>query len=168
MNHMNKKQVRIGQIVRPFKISGELKVKCFTDLPQERFKVGSAIILKYLDKEIETKVLTFRMHQNHALITCDQIKDRNEAEKYRFVVIEKLIDADPLRITLHDLEGCVVYNFSESIGVVTQALVYPAHNIIRVKLHDGREIMIPYIDQFVKKVDLQTSIIHCELIEGFL
>jgi 16S rRNA processing protein RimM len=165
---MSKKQIKIGQIVRPFKISGELKVKCFTDIPQERFKVGSTIILKYLNQEIETKVLTFRMHQDHALITCDHIKDRTEAEKYRFVVIDKKVDVDPKRITLSDLEGCIVYNFNESIGVVIQALSYPAHNIIRVKLHDEREIMIPYVDQFIKKVDVESSTIHCELIEGFL
>lgn len=168
MSLMSKKQIKIGQIVRPFKILGELKVKCFTDIPQERFKVGSTIILKYLNQDIETKVLTFRMHQDHALITCDHIKDRTEAEKYRFVIIEKCVEVDPKRITLSDLEGCTVFNFKESIGVVTQALSYPAQNIIRVKLHDGREIMIPYVDQFIKEVDIQTSTIHCELIEGFL
>ena len=43
MSLMSKKQIKIGQIVRPFKILGELKVKCFTDIPQERFKVGSTI-----------------------------------------------------------------------------------------------------------------------------
>ena len=90
------------------------------------------------------------------------------SEKYRFVIIEKCVEVDPKRITLSDLEGCTVFNFKESIGVVTQALSYPAQNIIRVKLHDGREIMIPYVDQFIKEVDIQTSTIHCELIEGFL
>jgi 16S rRNA processing protein RimM len=165
---MKQKQVKIGQIVRPFKVLGELKVKCYTDIPQERFKVGNTVILKTKDRDIETKILSFRMHQDHALITCDAVPDRNEAEKYRFVIIEQVVKVDPSRITLSDLEGCQVFNFNESIGVVSEALSYPASTILKVKLNQGNEIMIPYVDRFVKKVDLETMSIYCELIEGFL
>jgi 16S rRNA processing protein RimM len=165
---MKHKRVKIGQIVRPFKVLGELKVKCYTDIPQERFKVGNTIILKSKDHDIETKILSFRMHQDHALITCDAIPDRNEAEKFRFVIIEQVVEVDPTRVTLSDLEGCQVFNFNESIGVVTQAMSYPASTILKVKLHEGKEIMIPYVDRFVKHVDLETMSIYCELIEGFL
>jgi 16S rRNA processing protein RimM len=165
---MKHKQVKIGQIVRPFKVSGELKVKCFTDIPKERFKVGRSIILKAKDRDIETKILSFRMHQDHALITVEAIPDRNEAEKYRFIIIEQVVEADPTRITLSDLEGCQLLNFNEPIGIVTQALSYPASTVLRVKLNQGKEVMIPYIDQFVKHVDMEKQMIYCELIEGFI
>jgi 16S rRNA processing protein RimM len=165
---MKQKKVKIGQLVRPFKVLGELKVKCFTDIPQERFKVGRTIILKTKDRDIESKILSFRMHQDHALITCDAIPNRNEAEKFRFVIIEQIVEVDPSRITLSDLEECQVYNFNELIGVVSQALSYPASTVLRVKLNQGKEIMIPYVDQFIKDVDLEKKIIYCELIEGFI
>jgi 16S rRNA processing protein RimM len=165
---MKQKKVKIGQIVRPFKVLGELKVKCFTDIPQERFKVGRTIILKTKDRDIESKILSFRMHQDHALITCDAIPSRNEAEKFRFVIIEQIVEVDPTRITLSDLEECQVYHFNELIGVVSQALSYPASTVLRVKLNQGKEIMIPYVDRFIKDVDLEKKIIYCELIEGFI
>ena len=50
----------------------------------------------------------------------------------------------------------------------SSALSYPAQTILRVKLHNQKEIMIPYVDQFVKNVDLANSKIFVELIEGFL
>jgi len=165
---MKQKRVKIGQIVRPFKVKGELKVKCFTDIPQERFQVGKTLILKVNQQDVETKVLTFRMHQDHALISVEGINDRTQAEQYRFVIIEQMVEVDSNRITLSDLEGCEVMNYNESIGVVSSALSYPAQTILRVKLHNQKEIMIPYVDQFVKNVDLSVSKIYVELIEGFL
>lgn len=165
---MKQKRIKIGQIVRPFKVSGELKVKCFTDIPHERFKVGNKVILKLPQHDVETIIMSFRMHQEHALITCDAIVDRNQAETVRFVIIEQIVDVDPQRITLADLEGCRVYNYEESIGVVSQAISYPAHSILKVTLHNGKSVLIPYVDSFVKKVDLERSSIYCELIEGFL
>lgn len=165
---MKQKPIKIGQIVRPFKIAGELKVKCFTDIPHERFKVGNKVILKTPQHDVETTIMSFRMHQNHALITCDAITDRNQAETVRFVIIEQMVAVDPKRITLHDLEGCTVHNYGVAIGTVAQAMAYPAQTLLSVKLYNGKTILIPYVDSFVVKVDLQSATIWCELIEGFL
>ena len=65
---------------------------------------------------------------------------------------------------LFQLEHLDVYNNDEKIGEVIEVLK-PSQTVLRIKLTD-HEIMIPFVDAYVNKVDLANNSIHINLIEG--
>jgi 16S rRNA processing protein RimM len=45
------------------------------------------------------------------------------------------------------------------IGVITDDLDYPAHRVLQISLHNGKEILVPLVDRFVVKVDRKNKTI---------
>lgn len=157
--------LQVGRVVNTFGIKGELKILSDSDFIEDRFKVGSKLIIG--DDE-EITITSFRMHKGNVLVRFNDLNDINEVEKYKnkdlFVNRENL---EPLEdgYYLFQLEDLAVYEDGKEIGKVIEVLK-PAQTVLRIKLAD-REIMIPFVDAFVESVDLDNKIINVTMIEGF-
>lgn len=158
-------KIKIGRIVNTFGIKGELKVLSDSDFVEERFKVGNTL---YLNNTEKVKVTSFREHNNTVLIKLNDLEDINLVEQYKnmdiFFEIDEM-EALEKGYYLFQLEDLDVYMDDKLVGKVIEVLK-PAQTVLRIKLED-REIMVPYVDAFVEKVDLDTNSIHIKLIEGF-
>lgn len=158
-------KIKIGRIVNTFGIKGELKVLSDSDFVEERFKVGNTL---YLNNTEKVKVTSFREHNNTVLIKLNDLEDINLVEQYKnmdiFFEIDEM-EALEKGYYLFQLEDLDVYIDDKLVGKVIEVLK-PAQTVLRIKLED-REIMVPYVDAFVEKVDLDTNSIHIKLIEGF-
>ncbi len=160
------KQVRVGQIVRAFGLKGEVKVKLYTDIPEERFKVGRHVHLEKSKKQLV--VSNFRMHQNHALLTFEGFNNIDDVSSFIFDTIMVEVDSDKEeRIAQFDLMGCDVNENGEKIGEVIEVMDTLAHAILRVKTPTNT-VLIPYVDAFIVKVDKKKRVIHIQSIEGLL
>ena len=65
-----------------------------------------------------------------------------------------------------DLIGLEVYCEGRHIGCVESILKNTAHEILLVK--NGSKHMIPNVDEFVKKVDLENKILEINYMKGLL
>ena len=52
-----------------------------------------------------------------------------------------------------------------SIGTVTGVLTYPAQNLLSVD-RDGKEVLIPMVKEFIKKVDIPAGKVVLDSVEG--
>ena len=52
------------------------------------------------------------------------------------------------------------------LGSVLDVMETAAHDILVVMTDDNQEILIPIVDNFVKKIDFENNNIEVELIEG--
>ena len=158
-------KLKVGRIVNTFGIKGELKVLSDSDFVEDRFKVGNKV---FLDENLEVEITSFRTHQNMVLITINNLNDINEVEKYKNMDIYfDKSQMEPLEkgFYLFQLEDLDVYTNGELIGKVIEVLK-PSQTVLKIKLAD-REIMLPYVDAFVERADLENKSIHINLIEGF-
>lgn len=146
----------IGEVLKPQGIRGELKVKTFTDFPEDVKAFGTV----YIDDQ-PYKILSFRVgNDGAAYIGLRGIPDRNAAELFRGKKLEgEREDAPALeegRYYIVDILGLFCETETgEVLGVVTdvQSVASDIYTIEKA----GKRILFPAVKGVVKKVDLNAK-----------
>ena len=164
--------VKLGTIIGSFSLDGTLKVMSTTDFTNERYQEGNTIYLLNKDKEyIPLTVVSFRMNGKIDFVKVEEITAKEEAESYKGC--DLLIDKEEATLPkgfyhFADLEGCkVLLEDKSEIGIVKKVEEYPAQATLRVKGKD-KEILIPFVDAFIIKVDIKKKEIIVRVIEGMI
>lgn len=169
------KWFNVGKIVNTQGIKGEVRVISTTDFPEERYKKGNVLFL-FLPKNetpVQLTIKSHRKHKNFDLLLFEGYENINEVEKFRDGIIKvpesQLVELDEGEFYFHEIIGCLVFTkHGEEVGKVTEILTPGANDVWVVKGKKGKEILIPYIDDVVKKVDLKEKIILIDPMEGLL
>ncbi len=146
----------IAQVLKPQGIRGELKIKTFTDTP-ENVKAFKTL---YLDNT-PYKILSFRVgNDGAAYVGLRGIPDRNTAEEMRGKFVEgEREDAPPLKegqFYIVDVIGlsCETEE-GEQLGIVTDISNLSADIYTIEKA--GKKILFPAVKSVIKKVDLENK-----------
>jgi 16S rRNA processing protein RimM len=169
------KWFNVGKIVNTQGIKGEVRVISTTDFPEERYKKGNVLFL-FLPKNDEPVQLTIKSHRKHKnfdLLFFEGYENINEVEKFRDGIIKvpesQLGELEEGEFYFHEIIGCLVFTkHGEEVGKVTEILTPGANDVWVVKGKKGKEVLIPYIDDVVIKVDLKEKIILIDPMEGLL
>lgn len=164
----------VGKLVNTQGLKGEVRVVSTTDFPDKRFKKGKTLLLFHptLARPLEVKVATRRQHKEFELLTFEGFDSIEAVEKYKGgelkVSEEELIPNRDGEFYIHQLIGCeVVTDAGEELGKLTEVLQPGANDVWVVKGKRG-EILLPYIDDCIKQVDIENKRIVCHLMEGLL
>ncbi len=169
------KWFNVGKIVNTHGIKGEVRVISKTDFPEKRYKAGNKLFL-FLPKSnepIELTVKSHRSHKNFDLLVFEGHENINLVEKYRDGILKVpesqlgILEED--EFYYHEIIGCLVATTKgEELGKVVEILSPGANDVWVVKSLAGKEILIPYIHDVVKKVDVIEKVILIEPMEGLL
>ena len=158
-NRVGISRVVVGRLGRPHGIRGEVTVEIRTDEPELRFAPGSSVFLSS-GKRIEIE--SIRWHQNLLLVKFAGIKDRNESETLRGLLVE--VEVDELELPEDETEyydrqliGLIAKENGSSIGVVEDVLHLPGQDLLSIRLIDGREMLLPFVENFVPNIDLENQ-----------
>ncbi|WML51977.1 ribosome maturation factor RimM [Neobacillus sp. PS3-12] len=169
------KWFNVGKIVNTQGIKGEVRVISTTDFPEERYKKGNVLFLFLPNNEtpVQLTIKSHRKHKNFDLLLFEGYENINEVEKFRDGIIKvpesQLGELDEGEFYFHEIIGCLVFTkLGEEVGKVTEILTPGANDVWVVKGKKGKEVLIPYIDDVVKKVDLKEKIILIDPMEGLL
>lgn len=162
--------VLIGKIINTHGIQGDLKVDNYSDFVKDRYHKDSLI---YLGEDYEPfKVKNIREHQGFLLLRLQDNEDINLVEKHKNKYIYKAKqDIKPLKkgeYYFSDLRDLDVYVDDELIGKVLRVEEAVRNNNLRIKKLDDSEKLIPYLPQFIQKVDLDNKRIDVIKMEGLL
>ncbi|MBR0295483.1 MAG: 16S rRNA processing protein RimM [Bacilli bacterium] len=165
--------IKLGTIIGSFSLDGTLKVMSTTDFAKERYQEGNTIYLLNKKKEyLPLTVVSFRMNGKLDFVKVNEINTKEEAESYKGC--DLLIDKEEANVPkgyyrFSDLEGCEVILEDENvIGKVKKVEEYPAQATLRVKMNNGKELLIPFVKAFIVKVDISKKVIVVRLIEGMI
>ena len=146
----------IGEVLKPQGIRGELKVKTFTDFPED----VKAFKTVYID-DTPYKILSFRVgNDGAAYLGLRGIPDRNAAELFRGKTLEGDRDDAPAlnegQYYIVDIIGldCETEE-GEFLGKVTHIANLSADVYTIEKA--GKSILFPAVKGVVKKVDLDNK-----------
>ncbi|WP_079508407.1 ribosome maturation factor RimM [Mesobacillus jeotgali] len=165
----------VGKIVNTHGIRGEVRVISRTDFPEERYKIGNTLYLFMpgsKDPE-ELVVKSHRTHKNFNLLTFEGHDNVNQVERMKGGILKvpetQRGELEEGEFYFQDIIGCtMVTTEGEELGKVIEILSPGANDVWVVKGSKGKEILIPYIGDIVKKVDLKEKMILIEPMEGLL
>lgn len=163
-------KILVGKIINTHALKGEVKVESYTDYPDVRFAVGSSLFIDTGKDMLPVSVVSHRMHKGSDLIAFENMQDINAIEKYKGHHLYATRDDSLLaegQVWTSDLLGCQVYDHDRYIGDVSDVYTNTYQNILEVD-HQGKKVLIPIVDAFVKNKDVENKRIDVELIEGFI
>ena len=142
---------KIGQIVKPRGIKGEVKVEPLTDDPK-RFCALKTAIIDGAAVRVEKATVSDGVY----LKLCG-VNDRNAAEllrgKFIFVSRENAVPLDENSYFIADLIGASVFTESGKIGTLTD-ITSAKTDVFTVETDDGRVLRFPFLKDLIVKVDV--------------
>lgn len=169
---MSEVKFNIGKIVNTHGIRGEVKVVRITDF-EDRFSPGNTVYLQD-NKEYKPLVIaTHRVHKGFDLLHFKGYGNINDVEAFKGLMLsideDQLTDLEEDAYYYHEIVGCkVVTTDGEELGKVKEILSPGANDVWVVQRIKAKDLLIPYIEQVVKEVDIENKIIKIQLMEGML
>lgn len=122
---------------------------------------------------IEVIVKSHRVHKSFDLLSFEGYDNINLVEKFKGAMLKvpesQLGELNEGEYYFHEIIGCtVVTEEGETVGTVSEILTPGANDVWVVKRNNGKEALIPYIEDIVKNVDVEAKIITIRPMEGLL
>jgi 16S rRNA processing protein RimM len=163
--------VVVGRIGRPHGIRGAVSIEVRTDEPDRRFAVGSHLLS---DSGQELVVASSTWHSGRLLLTFEGYDDRSAVEQLRNQILsvdrpDGELPEDPEEFYDSALVDCqVVDGDGALIGRVTEVSHLPAQDMLIIRTEDDREVLVPFIEEFVPTVDIAARCIVISPPDGLL
>ena len=162
----------VGKIVGTHGIKGEVKVKRITDFV-ERFDKGNILYIQEDQEEISLTIDGFRTHKNMDILHFEGLNSINDVEPFKGATLkikkEQLTELDEHEYYYHEIIGCTMYTTAgDRLGVIESILSPGANDVWVVQSSNGKELLIPYIEDVVKKIDVDNKQVTIELMEGLI
>ncbi len=166
--------IQIGTIINTHGLKGELKIKSDSDFDDVRYQKGNHVYIEYENTMVLMEVNTYRKHKGNLLVSFKDHQDINLVEKYKgSAIFVKESDRKPLSNNMYyysDLMQCSVVNEEGTLigKVINMEDTVNAQKNMRIKLEDGKEVLVPFIEVFIKHIDLDQKVITIHQMEGLL
>lgn len=159
--------IAVGRVLRPWGLRGDLKIQSLTDFP-ERFEPGAGLWLADRERTVERS----RSQSGALYVKFSGIDDATEAERYRGLLLEvresALPPLDDDEFYHHQLVGLRVATLDGSdLGVVREVLSTGSNAVLVVSGPRG-EVLLPFIEDVIREIDLGGGAISVELLDGLL
>lgn len=155
----------VARIGKPHGLRGEVTVQTHTDDPENRYAPGTVFETQAQPGTGVPRVLTLataRKHREIWLLGFDEIPDRTGAESLRGTQL--FLDPDAVEDDEavddegwyeHDLVGLAVHDPAGAVlGEVTGLVVGAVQDLLEVRLTDGRDVLVPFVEAIVTEVDI--------------
>lgn len=164
--------IRVGKILKPRGLKGELKVKSETDFPEIRFSKGAKLFVRMETETLPVTIEASRSLGTDFLLVLQGLADINLVEKYRGMVLfaEELPRDQAAQDTFHaqQLIGLKVIQDQVEIGSVSDIKRFPQGDYLEVTKRDQSKSLIPFRDEFIISVDLEKGTIEITSMEGLI
>jgi 16S rRNA processing protein RimM len=162
--------LEVGKIVNTHGLRGEVKVVPWTDYPEVFEDIEYVYVKKKSDYE-RLDITGIKYQKNNLIVRFSQIKDINEAEKYKNQVLyaerEMLGELPEGTYYIADLIGLEVYKEDdEKVGVIADVFNTGSNDIYDIKREGKKNMLLPVIDDVVLNIDIENKKVTVRMIDG--
>lgn len=159
--------VLVARIGKPHSLHGEVTVQTHTDDPEGRYVEGAVFSTQAVPGSGVPKELTLRsarLHKGIWLLGFAEIPDRTGAESLRgtklFAEVSDLVETDDEGWYEDELVGLRVFDPSgAALGEVVGLDVGAAQDRLVIRLADGVEAQVPFVEAIVPRVDIEAGVV---------
>lgn len=164
--------LEIGQIVNTFGIKGMVKVKPFTD-DIRRFDELKTVYVEKNNNQTEYEIEKVKYHKDMVLIKFKGIDKVEQAEmlrnSYLTVSRDSVEKLEEGRYYIVDLLGLEVYTDEQILlGTLEDIFNTGSNDIYVVKDKQGKQILLPAIQDVIKQIDIENKKIIVHLLPGLI
>ena len=166
--------LQLGTIIDSFGLEGGLKVYSTTNNQEARYQEGNEVFLYDKNFNTHSKYLVKKFRRNGKLdiVFLEGITNKDDADKLKGYEIHVIKDRNELEegyFFYADLRGCEIYDEENNLlGKVKEVEEFPAQITLRVKSLKGKDFFVPFIEAFIKNVDVESKKIIIHFMEGML
>jgi 16S rRNA processing protein RimM len=162
----------LGKVVKKYSFKGELLIKLDTDQPKLYQKMESVFV------EINNKLVPFfieksMLHKSFLLrVKFEGISSEEKATtligSQLYLPLDQLPKLSGKRFYYHEVIGFAVVDSKHGdIGTITAINDATAQALFEID-NNGKQVLIPVLDNFIRKVDRENKTIEVETPEGLI
>jgi len=162
--------VVIGKFRKPHGIRGEVRMTVLTDFP-DLIEIGQKV---YAGQKYQAyKIKSLRWHGGDLLVSLEGMLDRTAVEIFRNIMIYMKSEDMPAppegEYYLHQLVGIdVVTDQGKNLGRLKEVILTGANDVYLVDSPEGKEILLPAIEEVILEINLEDRIMLVHIIPGLL
>lgn len=146
----------VGRLRRSHGVTGEILMDVLTDFP-ERLQVGKTVYVGDVHEEMQ--IIGIRGHDRELIVRLQGISTPEEVAPYRnrlvFVKASELPELPEGEFYHHQLLDLSVVNEEQVVlGKLESILETGANDVYVVKTPEGKELLLPAIEEVILEVDL--------------
>lgn len=162
--------LRVGIIVNSHGLKGEVKVMPTTD-DISRFDYLEKAFIQKNSERTEIQVTNVKYLNKFVILKFEGYDDIDDILKFKNCDIminrEDAIKLNDNENFVGDIIGCLVYDDNVEYGYVKD-VIFTGANDVYVVDHNGKNLLIPVIDECVLEVDVVNQRIKVNMLEGLL
>lgn len=163
---------QVGIITATHGVKGEVKIFPTTDDPK-RFKRLKEVLLDTGKERKKLEIEGVKFFKKFVILKFKGLDSINDVERYRrcslLVDREHAVRLGRNEYFIADLEGLQVRDEDGTpIGVLKSVMETGANDVYEIELSDGRQLLLPAIQQCVLEVDVETGFIRIHILKGLL
>lgn len=164
----------LGIIIGSFSLDGTLKLKSLTNHPEKRYQKGKKVFLfnSKTNEMTQLSVVAYRTSGQFDLVKVVEIDTKEKADELRgnLLKVEKDInDLEEGHYFFSDLVGCeIIDENNDVLGVVSQVEEFPSAITLRVRRKGDKDFFVPFLNEFITRVDISKKKIYIKVMEGML
>lgn len=162
--------VRVGRIVKPHGVQGELVVEVHTEFPGRQFAPGCRLNVEGTGELPRLTVVEARPHQQRLLLETEEITGRGEAEDLRNRwLLARPVDAGEERsgYGAHELTGLRVEDQrGRTLGTVEAVRHLDTNPVLEIAGDDGT-LDYPAHEDLIESISLDEGVLRLRLPRGW-
>ena len=148
--------LQVGVITQTHGIRGEVKVFPTTD-DVKRFKRLKETILDTGKEKLTLEIEGVKFFKQFVILKFKGIDNINEVERYKnkslYVTRENAVRLRKDEYFIADLIDIEVFDEdNQPFGILTNVIETGANDVYEIKMHDGREVLVPAIKECILSV----------------
>lgn len=162
--------LRVGVFANTHGVRGEIKVFPTTDDAQ-RFKKLKKVYLDTGKEKMELEISSVRFFKNLVILKFKGIDNINDIEKYKgkdlLVTRDQAVPLEEDEYFIYDIIGAkVVTEDGNEFGQLKEVLQTGANDVYVVKTTEGKEILLPVIEECILDIDIENKVVTAHIMPG--